>query len=225
MAVGVLLGVVGIAAPSGAAQLVALVCLLLGIWLMVVRAPLAGMLGRLSSISITLGPKTGTGTVPRTTGPAERPEDVVEKPEDVVKRIEHELEGDMAKGVTLALGRTPNVRTESIAFVETQGSGGSTGKILHDGREIDQAKVLAEGSDATARVTAVKDTDVQMRGMRFMNLSLEIDQPGVSARTMPMVPTLVPEDKRDRAVPGATLPVKIDRADPSVVVVDWGRVG
>ncbi len=114
--------------------------------------------------------------------------------------------------------------TPSIAFVEKIVNGVRTSRIVLSGKEVDERALLANGLEGTATVNAVTDTEVEVHGGHFFVLSLDVSVPDRSTFNVPRAPVLSPGDKRERVVQGATLPVRVDRDDPTIVVVDWNRV-
>ncbi len=96
-----------------------------------------------------------------------------------------------------------------------------TTAITWNGREIDQAAVLAGGHPARARVLASNDPIPEF-GPDVKLLDLEVHEQGsAEPRRIFMVPVIVPEGREGEIRPGSVVDVRIDRDDPDVVVVAW----
>ena len=67
------------------------------------------------------------------------------------------------------------------------------------------------------------DTGVNVRGESLVRLSLDVRGPGGETYRVD-TGSLVPDAARSRALPGATVPVRIDQAQPTNVVVDWAAL-
>jgi hypothetical protein len=80
-------------------------------------------------------------------------------------------------------------------------------------------RLLAEGIPGTARIHAVGDTGATLEGQPVCELSLEVTiagRPPYRATVRQPVPRLL----APRLAPGGTVPVRVDPADPAVVVAD-----
>ncbi|MBI4259595.1 MAG: hypothetical protein HY658_03420 [Actinobacteria bacterium] len=83
-------------------------------------------------------------------------------------------------------------------------------------------RLAGRGVEASARVENVIDIGVSMDGMKLLVLDLSVTVPGKPPYRS-TGPSLVPGDRTDRAVEGATLPVRVDPDHPDVLMVDWDR--
>lgn len=90
-------------------------------------------------------------------------------------------------------------------------------------RDAMRARVLAVGMDATATVLASTPTGTtDAEGKPVFDITLFVQAPG----RQPIQGTSrvgVPLERVGRIVQGATLPMKVDRTDPSIMAVDWSR--
>ena len=91
---------------------------------------------------------------------------------------------------------------------------------MFDLRPGGQAVVLPDGRPGTAVIRAVSDTGVNVRGDSLLRLTLDV-QPDGGTPYPSDTGSLVPDADRARAVPGATVRVRIDQAQPTNVVIDW----
>ncbi len=104
-----------------------------------------------------------------------------------------------------------------------QGSvaGGST--VTLDASPTGQAAnatLLANGRPGTAFVREAHDTGIDVHGDSVVELTLDVTPQGGTAYEV-RTATLVPAVARARALPGATVPVRIDPAQPASVAIDW----
>ena len=77
-----------------------------------------------------------------------------------------------------------------------------------------------DGVDATAQVVSVGMAAGSMNGDPIVPVELLVLQPGLPPRSV-STSVIVPVVQLSRLQAGATLPVKISRADPSTLAVDW----
>jgi hypothetical protein len=82
------------------------------------------------------------------------------------------------------------------------------------------ATLLANGRPGTAFVLEAKDTGIAVHGDSVVELTLDVTPQGGPAYEV-RTATLVPAVARARALPGATVPVRIDPAQPTSVAIDW----
>lgn len=99
------------------------------------------------------------------------------------------------------------------------------GQLTMDAGTVDlrpeaMGSVLADGLPGTAFIRTMTDTGVNVRGDSLVRLSLDVRGPGGESYQVD-TGSLVPDSARSRALPGATIPVRIDPSQPSNVVVDW----
>jgi hypothetical protein len=89
-----------------------------------------------------------------------------------------------------------------------------------DGRSSGQEHALADGLPGTAVIRAMSDTGVNVQGDSLVRLTLDVLPEGGTSYPV-QTGSLVPDEARARAFPGATVRVRIDAAQPASVVVDW----
>lgn len=89
-----------------------------------------------------------------------------------------------------------------------------------DASEGAQAALLATGRPGRAFVRAATDTGVSVLGDAVMQLTLDVT-PNGGATYEVRTASLVPAAARARAMPGATVIVRIDPMRPTNVAVDW----
>lgn len=82
------------------------------------------------------------------------------------------------------------------------------------------ANLLANGRPGTALLREVKDTGVDVHGDSVIEMTLDVTPAGGPAYQV-RTATLVPAAVKARALPGATVPVRIDPAQPDSVAIDW----
>lgn len=85
-----------------------------------------------------------------------------------------------------------------------------------------QALLLATGVPGHAFVRAAADTGIVVQGDSVVELTLDVTAQGGAPYEV-RTAALVPAAARSRALPGATVPVRIDPAQRGNVVVDWLR--
>lgn len=88
------------------------------------------------------------------------------------------------------------------------------------GGESAQAMLLANGRPGSAFIREAKDSGIDIHGDSVVELTLDVTPQGgaaYEARTA----ALVPAAARARALPGTTVPVRIDPAQPTSVAIDW----
>jgi hypothetical protein len=78
----------------------------------------------------------------------------------------------------------------------------------------------ADAVDATAQVVSVAAASGFMNGDSIVPVELLVLQPGMPPRPA-SIAVIVPITQAHRLQPGATLPVKVSRSDPSALVIDW----
>jgi hypothetical protein len=82
------------------------------------------------------------------------------------------------------------------------------------------AAPAADAVEATAQVVSVGQTAGMMNMDPILPVELLVQQPGMPPRPA-SVSVVVPMAQLSRLQPGAMLPVKISRSNPSAVAVDW----
>jgi hypothetical protein len=82
------------------------------------------------------------------------------------------------------------------------------------------ATLLANGRPGTAFVREARDTGIDVHGDSVVELTLDVTPQGGTAYEV-RTATLVPAVAGARALPGATVPVRIDPAQPASVAIDW----
>lgn len=83
-----------------------------------------------------------------------------------------------------------------------------------------QAQLLASGRPGSAVVREANDTGILVQGDAVVELRLDVTPEGGTPYEV-RTAALVPAAARARAMPGTTVPVRIDPASPNEVVVDW----
>ncbi len=140
--------------------------------------------------------------------------------------------GDLPAGATYP--SAPGLDAASIAAVSDQLSRmGITidpnmlagAQLTMDSTTLDlrpgvQEQVLATGRPGSAVIRSLADTGVNVRGDSLVRLTLDVTPDG-GTPYQAEAGGLIPDTARDRAVPGATLRVRIDPAQPTNVVIDW----
>ena len=99
------------------------------------------------------------------------------------------------------------------------------GQMTMDGGTLDLrpdtvASVLADGIPGTAFIRGMSDTGVNVRDESLLRLTLDVKGAGGDSYQVE-IGSLVPDAARSRALPGATVPVRIDPSQANNVVVDW----
>lgn len=82
------------------------------------------------------------------------------------------------------------------------------------------ATLLANGRPGTAFVRTANDTGIDVHGDSVVELTLDVTPQGGTAYEV-RTAALVPAAARARALPGASVPVRIDPAQPASVAIDW----
>jgi hypothetical protein len=82
------------------------------------------------------------------------------------------------------------------------------------------AALLANGRPGTAFIREASDTGIDVHGDSVVELTLDVTPQGGTPYEV-RTATLVPSAARARALPGTTIPVRIDTAQPSSVAIDW----
>ncbi len=100
------------------------------------------------------------------------------------------------------------------------------GQVTMDATTLDlrpgaQETVLATGRPGSAIIRVISDTGVNVRGESLVRLTLDCHAGRAAPRTRCETGSLIPMPRVPRAVPGATVRVRIDPAQPTNVVIDW----
>jgi hypothetical protein len=82
------------------------------------------------------------------------------------------------------------------------------------------AALLADGRPGTAFIREARDTGIDVHGDSVVELTLDVTPQGGSSYEV-RTAALVPAAAGSRALPGATVPVRIDQALPDRVAFDW----
>jgi hypothetical protein len=86
-----------------------------------------------------------------------------------------------------------------------------------------EQQLLATGIPGQATVSSVVDTGVAVQGKRVMVIDLVVNAGGKPPQTAKHS-AMVPEASAAKVVAGATLPVKVNGANPSEFAIDWSAV-
>jgi hypothetical protein len=90
--------------------------------------------------------------------------------------------------------------------------------------EQEQTKqLLSTGLPGQATVSAVQDTGVSVQGQRVMVLDLVINAGGKPPQTVKHS-AMVPDAAVPRVSAGASLPVRVNAANPAQFAIDWSAV-
>lgn len=82
------------------------------------------------------------------------------------------------------------------------------------------ASLLANGRPGSAFIREANDTGIDVHGDSVVELTLYVTPQGGTAYEVHTA-TLVPAAARARALPGTTVPVRIDPAQPTDLAIDW----
>ena len=82
------------------------------------------------------------------------------------------------------------------------------------------AALLSDGRPGTAFIREARDTGIDVHGDSVVELTLDVTPQGGSSYEV-RTAALVPAAAGSRALPGATVPVRIDQALPDRVAFDW----
>ncbi len=82
------------------------------------------------------------------------------------------------------------------------------------------ATLLASGRPGAAVIRDARDTGIVVHGDPVVELTLDVSPPGEAAHEV-RTATLVPAAARARLLPGVTVPVRIDLAQPDRLAIDW----
>lgn len=89
------------------------------------------------------------------------------------------------------------------------------------GRSVEET-LLATGTPGTAFIREANDTGIDVHGDSVVELTLDVTPQGGAPYEVRSA-SLVPANARARALPGATLSVRIDPTQPDSVAIDWLR--
>ena len=111
----------------------------------------------------------------------------------------------------------PSVLTQATVSVgpTTSLDAGPTGQAAN-------AALLASGHPGSAFIRDANDTGIEVHGDSVVELTLDVSPQGGAPYEV-RTATLVPAAARARAVPGSTVPVRIDASQPSTVAIDWSH--
>jgi hypothetical protein len=114
------------------------------------------------------------------------------------------------------LGADVSVRSSTVQIVQD----GDRTRVTVDGRDIDVARVLTTGREAFGTIEQVLGSDPNED---VALLSLRVDAPGHDERAVQVPAVVPPGNMTVKLVAGTTLPIRIDREHPGVVLIDWAR--
>jgi hypothetical protein len=80
--------------------------------------------------------------------------------------------------------------------------------------------LLATGRPGSGFIREANDTGIDVHGDSVVELTLDVTPQGGAAYEV-RTATLVPSAARARALPGTTVPVRIDASQPSTIAIDW----
>lgn len=92
------------------------------------------------------------------------------------------------------------------------------------GREQEARRITATGHEGRATVTGLKQTGMWINNNPVVSMDLMVEVPGRPPYPVTLSET-VPQILLARLTSGMPLTVKVDRADPTKVVVDWSLPG
>jgi hypothetical protein len=144
-----------------------------------------------------------------------------QNPTDIA--IEWELAG--AAGAAVRPGAAPAGTPAAAAGgpTVTLGAGAGPGGIP-DAAQIQHARARfrATGVDGTATLESAQVTALEVADNKVFQVTMTVQLPGRDPYQVAHM-ALIPERHAPAMVAGATLPVKVDRDDPSTVMLDWDR--